>query len=171
MKSYLTGLLFLLALASCTSKNEGKVKTITDFDLEVAGTLSGNDAIVGDSVSIAKKWAGVVMNKLAIKDTVVFTNFRIVKTKTIDLSHQDIYIMIASAAKGNIKVGTTLHLEKDKFYFDVEDISGRKRSRIIICKGSCEEEGCLPQVIISDNDKHLVCSSCADCEKTTSQVY
>lgn len=171
MKSYLAGLLFLLVLASCTSKNEGKAQKITDFDLEVAGELLGNDALVGDSVSIAGKWSSVVMSKLAIKDTVILKNFRIVKTKTIDASHQDIYIMIASTEKGNIKVGTTLHLEKDKFYFDVEDISGRKRSRIIICRGSCEEEGCLPQVVISDNEKHLVCSSCADCEKTTSQVY
>lgn len=171
MKSYLYGLLFLMVLASCTSKNEGKAQKAVDFDLLVAGTISGNDTIVADTRFIAEKWGTVVKTQSNAKNNVQLKKFRIVKTRTIGEDPQDCYLLMASTPDGSIKVGTTLYLKENKFYFDVKEISGRKTSRIIICHGNCEDKGCLPQVVISDNEKHLVCSSCIDCEKITGQVY
>lgn len=171
MKSYLAGLLFLLVLTSCTSKNEVKVPKFTEFDLDVAGTISGSDTLLENTNSIAKKWSAAAMSLLHSKDTIVLQEFRIVKTMTVGSVKKECYLLMANNQDGTVKVGTTLHLENDKFFFDVDGSAEKKTSRIIVCEGSCNELGCLPQVVINEGEVHLVCSSCVECEKFTRQLY
>jgi len=171
MKSYLAGLLFLLALVSCTSKNEVKPQKTIDYGSMVVGTISGHDTLAENSKAVAEKWSGVVKHKLNLNDSVQFKNFRILRIKTVGSDKENSYLLTADDAGGTFKVGTLVLLTKDNFYFDVEDISGRKTGRIIICQGVCEDNSCLPYVVVSGNEKHLVCSGCVECEKITGYAY
>lgn len=171
MKSYLCRLFFFLVLLSCTSKNDIKVPKFTEFDLDVAGTISGNDTLVENTDAIARKWSAAAMRQLHSKDTIVMQNFRIVKTMTLGSVKKECYLLMAGTQDGSVKVGATLHLENNKFFFDVEGPAEKKTGRIIICHGSCNERGCLPQVVINEGEVHLVCSSCVECEKFTRQLH
>ena len=172
MKNYIAGLLFILVLVSCNTKNKKIQDEGEGYIYKQVGTIHNGIYEVSDKDSINKKWSQLVIRKLNYTDSIKLKDFRIIKTHTQGKAVKECYLLLASTPDNVATIGAILNLEHNKFYFEQKEVSGKKSIEIIICKGQvCNDGKCSPYVMLVGNDKKLICSSCEECEKISGDMF
>ncbi|AWH84990.1 hypothetical protein HYN59_07565 [Flavobacterium album] len=150
-------------MLSC--KKEGGTQNAGSIYPEQAVGMDNNGKYtIADEKALATAWEAKVEGKAKL------TAFEIVKGTTEGDVAEDFYMLVARTEDGTAKVASLLELRGNKFYFGSEDHKGSESYLLVICRGECDG-GCLPAVRKKDGVKHLICSSCADCEKNEIETH
>lgn len=158
MKKLFVLLIFFFIALSC---NDVKKSAGTNYLKEVVGKIDGEKLIVTNAEAIKAAWlsSGSASDELH--------TFEIIKGITQGDTGEEYYLLLSKNEEGDIKTGAMLILKEGKFYFEEPaEISAYIK---ITCSGKCTD-GCNPAVKISEGNKYLVCSQCADCVKVESEM-
>lgn len=177
MKNSILGLFLLLIVIACNTNNKSDAKknstaisADTSYYSEAIGKVENGEYVITDSGIIKKAWEASLRNRLKLKEAIELDSFEIIKTKTTGDAVEDCYIIVSITEDGSIAMSAILKYENDKFYFETKHMGGGEGYLTVICKGECKQ-GCYPGVSIYNQEKHLVCSACTECEKIDGEMY
>lgn len=151
-----------LVVLSC-KKETAAAGSGSIYPEEAVGSNHNGTYTIADEKALAAAW------EASVDGPEKLTAFEIVKGTTEGDVAEDFYMLVARTQDGTAKVASLLQLKGDKFYFGSEDHDGSESYLLVICKGECDG-GCLPVARKKDGVKHLICSSCADCEKNEKEA-
>jgi hypothetical protein len=170
MKHYISGLLLVLLFAACNSKSDTTKDNTTSYLNQAVGTNVNDTYTITNLDTIKAEWEKSLQIKLNSASKVELKGFEIIEAQTEGDATADYYILHSRTDDGRTRVAALLELKGDKFYFDLNQLDNSEAYNIVICKGECDQ-GCLPIVRVQNEVKHLICSSCVDCEKFDGEMH
>jgi hypothetical protein len=168
MKNYLTGLLLILVIISCTTKKETEKQVVSDdYISKPIGFNDKGQYRITASDTLMKNLEMRLKENFGLSDSISFSKFEIIKTVTGGDAPEDCYLLVTHTSVDPSTLALILDSKEGEFYFGTTVRNKTVISQVIMCKGTA---GCVPAVLLVDKEKRLICLPDSDCEKIISEI-